>query len=74
MQTTPVHGISRTDSPSDILSPDWSPGGDQYTTHGNTKTKELLNVYNTAMDEIGRNTSSSREPLIFRLSLGITLA
>ena len=33
VQTTPTHEISRPDSP--ILSPGWSPGGDQFTTHGN---------------------------------------
>ena len=57
--------MSRPDSP--ILSPGWSPGGDQFTSHGNTITKDVLNVYNTAMDEIARKASSFREPLDLRI-------
>ena len=35
--------------------------------HENTKSKDVLNVYNTAMDDIARKISSSQERLDLRI-------
>ncbi len=61
MLTSPFCETSSLNSP--ILSPCWSPGIYETVAYGNTESKDVLNVYNTAMDDIAGKTSCSREPL-----------
>ena len=59
MLTSPFCETSTLNSP--ILSPCWSPGIDETVAYGNTKSKDVLNVYNTAMDDIARKTLENLE-------------
>ena len=61
MLTSPFCETSTLNSP--ILSPCWSPVIDETVAYANTESKDVLNVYNTAMDDIARKTACSREPL-----------
>ena len=61
MLTSPFCETSSLNSP--VLSPCWSPGIYETVAYGNTESKDVLNVYNTAMDDIAGKTSCSREPL-----------
>ena len=65
MQTTPFWQLPTPGSPTS--SPCSTPGISQVTPYQSTDGKEVLRVYNTAMDEIASKISSEREPLTSQL-------